>query len=101
MIRGSKRRSKLEIYIDILNAVLNGERKTTRIMYAANLSSESVRRSLEGLVKEGYLESSSYDANKRTKRTYSITPKGVRALRYFKGAEILVDVDYGKATVGP
>lgn len=90
---GSRRRSRLEIHIDILDAALNGEEKFTRIMYAAKLSSQSTRRSLKNLVEAGYIDEVQHDEIRKTKRTYSITAKGVRALRYFEGAEKLLDID--------
>ena len=93
MMGGSRRRSRLEIYIDILNAVLNGEEKFTRIMYAVKLSSQSTRRSLNNLVEEGYIDAVPHVQSRKTKRTYTITAKGVRALRYFEGAEKLLDID--------
>ena len=88
----SKRRSRLEIQIDTLNAVHNGERKATRIMYAANLSWNSAKRVLEKLVDEGYLDVTKNDERKRTKRTYNITEKGIRVLNYFKGAPRILDI---------
>jgi predicted transcriptional regulator len=92
MKSGSRRRSRLEIYLDILNAVLNGESKTTRIMYAANLSSKSARRFLKKLVNEDYLSVTKNDKRRRTKKIYTITSKGVRILTYFQRAEKLLDI---------
>ena len=92
MKSGSQRRSRLEIYINVLENVRNGESKATRIMYDANLSWHSAKRTLGKLVDEGYLNVTENNDSRRTKRTYNITAKGISVLKYFKGAEKLLDI---------
>jgi predicted transcriptional regulator len=49
MIRMANRRSKLEIYVDILQEIMNGTVIPTRIMYAANLSWKPLQETLKSL----------------------------------------------------
>jgi len=69
----------LEIYIDILKAVFEGNEKPTRIMYRANLSWPRLQEYLNSLVKQGLLIKEEKDG----KRRYQGTEKGFRVLRYF------------------
>jgi predicted transcriptional regulator len=80
------RRSKLDIMLDVLSAVQNGEEKPTRIMYSANLSWKPTRKILGILVDQGLLRDIEVTGSKRSKRSYVITEKGVNVLRYFDGA---------------
>lgn len=79
------RRSQLDIYLDILNVIKNGEEKPTRIMYEANLSWKPLNNAISSLVDQGLLleldVSDSMD--KRTKNIYKITKKGESLLQYF------------------
>ena len=47
------KRSRLEIYLDILKTIKKGTRKTTRIMYKTNLSWQPLMRILHSFVAEG------------------------------------------------
>ena len=49
------RRSKLEIYLDVLWIIKNGTKKPTRIMYGANLSWKPLMKNLEFMIKQGLL----------------------------------------------
>lgn len=86
------RRSKLDIMLDVLSAVQNGEEKPTRIMYSANLSWKPTRKILGILVDQGLLRDIEVTGSKRSKRSYVITEKGVNVLRYFDGARNLIEV---------
>ena len=44
-----RRRSKLEVYLDVLWTIKNGTRKPTRIMYESNLSWKPLQRTLDSL----------------------------------------------------
>ena len=85
------RRSKLDIMLDVLSAVQNGEEKPTRIMYSANLSWKPTRKILGILVDQGLLRDIEVTGSKRSKRSYVITEKGVNVLRYFDGVRDLIE----------
>ena len=92
------RRSKLEMLIDILEVMQNGESKPTRVMYDANLSRKICKGILNSLENQRLIEIKIISEvrrkiDKRTKTTYSITPKGQSVLRYFKTANTLIDTD--------
>lgn len=86
------RRSKLEIVLSVLDAVRNGCDKPTRIMYRSNLSWKPLGRILGSLVKQGLLEESENTGSRRSKKTYALTERGLGLLRYFEGANELIDV---------
>jgi predicted transcriptional regulator len=79
------RRSKLEIYIDILNVLaLKGQLKLTHIMYKSNVNCKVLKEQLEFLIKNGLVE----EKMLRKERTvYGITSKGIQVLKYFKEIE--------------
>jgi len=87
------RRSKLEIFIDILMIIQNGTNKPTRIMYGANLSWKHMQKILKSMVFHGLLREiytrDSHD--KRTKKRYEITPKGAKVVRYFNRRKNLIE----------
>lgn len=88
----SERRSKLEILLTVLRAVKSGVDKPTRIMYAANMSWNPTQRVLKKLVSEGHLEVIEEPSVLRAKKRYVITEKGASVIRYFKGAEELINI---------
>ena len=79
------RRSKLEIYIDILNVLaLKGQLKLTHIMYKSNVNCKVLKEQLEFLIKNGLVE----ERILRKERTvYAITPKGIQVLKFFREIE--------------
>ena len=90
-----KRRSKLEIYLDILDAINTGESKSTRIMFQTNLSWNLVKKALKDLTQQGLLEKRTlspevWRTDSRTKVTYHITSRGLEVIKYFKRTEILL-----------
>lgn len=88
----TNRRSKLEIYIDILEEIRNGVIIPTRIMYGANLSWKPLQQILKSLVtQELIVEYMAEEGDKRTKKTYKLTEKGLNVLRYFSKAKELVE----------
>jgi predicted transcriptional regulator len=72
------RRSRLEIYFDVLKALDRGINKPTRVMYKANLSWSSLQYTFESLIDGGFTV---VDSNMKSKR-YRITDKERRALSY-------------------
>jgi predicted transcriptional regulator len=74
------RRSKLEIFFDILNVVNNGVVKPTRIMYKTNLSWTPLQKALQTLLEGDFITEKQYGKTNR----YYITEKGKRTLTYYK-----------------
>ena len=91
-LRMSIRRSKFEIYIDIMSLIKNGTVIPTRIMYNANLSWKPLKEILNTLCLQGVIQEISGDGDdKRTKRNYVLTEKGENILRYFNKAKCLME----------
>jgi len=72
------RRSRLEIYFDVLKTVEKGIDKPTRIMYKTNLSWSPLHEILDSLVEGGFI----IDRLSKNSKRYQITDKGRRALSY-------------------
>ncbi|MCW3987267.1 MAG: hypothetical protein NWE87_03010 [Candidatus Bathyarchaeota archaeon] len=72
------RRSRLEIYFDVLKTIENGTEKPTRIMYETNLSWTSLISVFATLIDSDFIRA---EKNKTSKR-YFITAKGKNALSY-------------------
>ena len=83
------RRSRLEIYFDVLAVIERGTNKPTRIMYKTNLSWTSLHEVFETLINGGFVR----EEKKKNSKRYYITDKGKRALSYhLKSLEGLVKV---------
>ena len=89
----SKRRSRLEIILTILSAIMDGVDKPTRIMYAANMSWKPVQRMLSHLVEQGLLLEVLNTGSKQSKRRYQITEKGESILDYFEKAKDIMPLE--------
>lgn len=89
------RRSKLELYLDVLSVIKSGTIKPTRIMYGANLSWKLLQGILNSLVTQDLIEETDLSASrdKRTNRVYNVTKKGDIVIRYFDQAKKLIEVD--------
>lgn len=89
------RRSKLELILDVLDAVMNGTEKPTRIMYEANLSWITLNEILSSLVSQSLLEEidTSSSRDRRNSRVYRITKKGETVVRFYRNAEKLLKTD--------
>jgi predicted transcriptional regulator len=74
------RRSKLEIYLDVLKAIGAGSEKPTHIMYKANLSWVVLRGCLQNLKEQGLVTESSVDDGRTV---YHLTNKGFDLLKQF------------------
>jgi len=85
------RRSKLEIYLEVLKIVKGGMDKPTRIMYQANISWQPLMKILTSMVSQELIEeidmTNGRRRDKRTSRIYVITMKGEQVIRYFKGVK--------------
>jgi len=91
----TRRRSKLEVYLDVLWIIKNGTHKPTRIMYGANLSWKPLQRILRSLLsQELILEIDAKDnRDKRTNKFYEITQKGENVVKYFNRAKDLLQLE--------
>ncbi|MCK4424150.1 transcriptional regulator [Candidatus Bathyarchaeota archaeon] len=76
------RRSKLEMYIDILKVLAHrGPLKLTHIMYKANVNCSVLKQYLEFLIKQNLVE----ERNVGKRRVvYAITPRGITVLKHFR-----------------
>ena len=74
-----KRRSRMEIYIDILEAVGKGKRKPTHIMYRANLTWIRLNKHLDLLIGRGLLKEEESDGH----TVFSLTHGGKDVLGYY------------------
>lgn len=76
------RRSKLEMYIDILNVLAKkGPLKVTHIMYKANVNCSILNESLELLIKQELAEKKTI---KNEHIVFAITQRGITILKYFR-----------------
>ncbi len=93
----STRRSRFEIYVDILNEIMGGATKPTKIMYAANLSYKPLKEILRSMLDQGLInEIPGSSKDKRTKATYELTKKGVNVVRYYVKAKSLIEISNPK-----
>jgi predicted transcriptional regulator len=89
----SRRRSRLDIILKVLSSIQQGIDKPTRIMYSANLSWKPTQRILGSLVQQDLVKEIEETGNRRTKKRYEITEKGLRLVRYFEGARDLLVIE--------
>lgn len=89
------RRSKLEIYLDVLAAVKRGISKPTRIMYEANLSWKPLQKILRSMLTQDLivLMDTSKNRDKRTNTMYGLTQKGENVMNYFNRAREYLEID--------
>jgi predicted transcriptional regulator len=75
-------RSHVEVYVDVLLVIKEGEQKPTRIMYRTNLSWGPLMKILDAMGKQGLI------TVERQKKhvSYKITEKGINVLNYFHEA---------------
>ena len=91
------RRSKLEIWLDVLWIIKNGTSIPTHIMYGANLSWKPLQQILKSMVTQGLIieintrNTRKYD--KRTNRRYEVTQKGENFVRYFNHGKSLLNLE--------
>jgi len=77
LLSSSRRRSKLEIYVDVLRIIERGVNKPTRIMFAANISWKPLNEILANLERQGLIECKTV----KNRTLVFITEKGKRILR--------------------
>jgi predicted transcriptional regulator len=88
------RRSKLEIYIDVLRVLAHhGPLKLTHIMYKSNVNCTVLKTFLDVLAQQNLVEEQIVQKRKRKKITYAITERGRTALNYFKEIKMALQPD--------
>ena len=76
------RRSKLEMYIDILKVLAQkGPLKLTHVMYKANVNCSVLKEYLEFLITQGLVEERIVG---KRRVVYADTPRGITVLKYFR-----------------
>lgn len=84
------RRSKLEMYIDILKVLARrGPLKLTHVMYKANVNCSVLKEFLDFLTQQNLVEERSV-GKKRT--VYAITERGRSVLKYFRELKIILPI---------
>lgn len=90
----TRRRSKLEIHLEILNSIKMGVKKPTRIMYAVNVSWKPLQHAFENMLSQDLISEvdTTYSEDSRTSRVYEITSKGDSVLKYFRKAQNMLGI---------
>ena len=82
------RRSRLEIYIELLSNIKSGVNKPTQIMYATNLSWNAFKRVIKKMLANEHVQEIDTTLERaprsrrdnRTKKIYRLTEKGERVI---------------------
>jgi len=76
------RRSKLEMYVDILQVLSRrGPLKLTHVMYKANVNCKVLKEYLDFLIKQNLIEERPVGKNRTV---FAITQRGITVLKYFR-----------------
>ena len=79
------RRSKLEMYIDILKVLAHhGPLKLTHIMYKANVNCSVLKQYLDFLIQRNLVEEQTFHKRKNKRVVYAVTERGRTILKYFR-----------------
>ena len=84
----SSKRSRIEIYLDVLQAIRKGVHKPTRIMYRTNLSWKPLMQVLDAMMEQNLIELDKQGSHV----VYKITEKGMNVLNYFNEAMELIEI---------
>ena len=78
----AKKRERLEVIKDILEAIMNGRNiKPTRLLYASNLSPQMFKDYINELLGKGFIKLENYEDGKKT---FSLTKKGHDFLQEYR-----------------
>jgi len=84
-LKRNLRRSKLEIYVDVLQVLAwHGSLKLTHIMYRVNVNCSVLKEFLDLLTEHNLIEEQTLRKKKRQKTVYDITERGRTALNHFR-----------------
>lgn len=93
------RRSKLEMYVDILRVLAhNGPLKLTHIMYKANVNCSILYECLSFLINQALVEKRTISKNRVV---FVVTQKGISVVKYFRALkQVLPIVDENQKQTG-
>ena len=79
------RRSKLEMYVDILKVLArHGPLKLTHVMYKANINCSVLKQCLDFLIEQNLVEEQTLQKKRNKERVvYAVTERGRTVLKYF------------------
>ena len=84
------RRSKLEMYIDILKVLAQrGPLKLTHIMYKANVNCSVLKQYLDFLIQQDLVEEKTVG---KKRIVYVVSEKGLQVLKYFRELKVMLPV---------
>ena len=84
------RRSKLEMYIDILKVLARrGPLKLTHIMYKANVNCSVLKEYLDFLMNQELIEEKTVG---KKRIVYVVSEKGLKVLKYFRELKVMLPV---------
>jgi predicted transcriptional regulator len=84
------RRSKLEMYIDILKVLARtGPLKLTHIMYKANVNCSVLKEYLDFLITQNLVEEKTLG---KKRIVYAITDRGITVLKYFRELKTVLPI---------
>jgi predicted transcriptional regulator len=90
-MKGSNmRRSKLEMYVDILKVLAHrGPLKLTHIMYKANVNCSVLREYLDFLIKQNLVEERNVG---KSRTVFAISQRGITVLKYFRELQQILPI---------
>ncbi len=84
------RRSKLEMYIDILKVLAQrGPLKLTHIMYKANVNCSVLKEYLDFLIQQNLVEERAVG---KQRTVYAVTQRGITVLKYFRELKLVLPI---------
>ena len=93
------RRSKLEMYIDILKVLAQrGPLKLTHVMYKANVNCSVLKEYLDFLIQQDLVEEKTVG---KERIVYIVSEKGLKVLKYFRELKIMLPLVEDKANIPP
>ena len=91
------RRSKLEMYVDILKVLArHGPLKLTHIMYKANVNCSVLKEYLDFLMQQNLIEEKTVG---KKRIVYAVTQRGITVLKYFRELKTvlpIIEEEHGK-----
>ncbi|MCW3978406.1 MAG: hypothetical protein NWF12_01535 [Candidatus Bathyarchaeota archaeon] len=87
----SPRRSRLELYLDVLRLINDGVGIPAEVMERVGLPSGQMHHIINSVVSQGLVREAGQGSD-RSGRCYEITEKGVNVLRYFSQVEDIEEI---------
>jgi len=85
------RRSRFEMYVDVLTEIESGTGLPTQIMYGASMNWTTLKQTLETLTAKGLIEEQTMEIGKRIKNVYTLTENGNTVLKYINVMKELLE----------